>query len=72
MACCHVAHDCQLGDRIILANCALLAGHVKVEDGVILSGHTAVHHFVTLGTVCMLGGPDRRDARRAAVHDDAD
>jgi UDP-N-acetylglucosamine acyltransferase len=56
MSCCHVAHDCQLGDRIQLANCALIAGHVKVEDGVILSGHTAVHHFVTLGTLCMLGG----------------
>ncbi len=39
-----------------MANCALLAGHVKVEDGVILSGHTAIHHFVTLGTICMLGG----------------
>ena len=45
-----------LGDRIQLANCALLAGHVKIEDGVILSGHTAIHHFVTLGTLCMLGG----------------
>ncbi|MGD1001971.1 MAG: acyl-ACP--UDP-N-acetylglucosamine O-acyltransferase [Candidatus Brocadiia bacterium] len=56
MSCCHVAHDCQLGDHIQLANCALIAGHVKIEDGVILSGHTAVHHFVTLGTLCMLGG----------------
>ncbi|MGO8704906.1 MAG: acyl-ACP--UDP-N-acetylglucosamine O-acyltransferase [Candidatus Brocadiia bacterium] len=56
MSCCHVAHDCMLGDRIQLANCALIAGHVKIEDGVILSGHTAVHHFVTLGTLCMLGG----------------
>jgi UDP-N-acetylglucosamine acyltransferase len=56
MSCSHVAHDCQLGDRIQMANCALLAGHVKIEDGVILSGHTAVHHFVTLGTLCMLAG----------------
>jgi UDP-N-acetylglucosamine acyltransferase len=56
MAGCHVAHDCQLGDRIQMANCALLAGHVKIEDGVILSGHTAVHHFVTIGTLAMLGG----------------
>ena len=56
MACCHVGHDCLLGDRIILSNCALLGGHVKLEDGVILSGHCAVHHFVTIGTIAMLGG----------------
>ena len=56
MACCHVAHDCQVGDRVQMANCALLAGHVKVEDCVILSGHAAVHHFVTIGTLSMLGG----------------
>ena len=56
MACSHVAHDCILGDRIIIANCALLAGHVKIEDGCVLSGHTAVHHFVTMGTISMIGG----------------
>jgi len=56
MACSHVAHDCHLGDRITMANCALLAGHVKVEDGAVLSGQVAVHHFVTLGSVCMVGG----------------
>lgn len=56
MACAHVAHDCILGDRIVMANCTLLAGHVKVEDGVIFSGHVAIHHFVSLGSVCMVGG----------------
>jgi len=56
MSCSHVAHDCVVGDRVALSNCALLAGHVKMEDGCVLSGHTAVHHFVTLGTVSMLGG----------------
>ena len=56
MACSHVAHDCVVGDRCTIANCALLAGHVKLEDGCILSGHTAVHHFVTLGALSMLGG----------------
>lgn len=56
MACSHVAHDCMVGDRVVMANCALLAGHVKVEDGVILSGNSAVHHFVTLGANCMIGG----------------
>lgn len=56
MACSHVAHDCCVGDRVIMANCSLLAGHVKVENGCVLSGLTAVHHFVTLGAVSMLGG----------------
>jgi UDP-N-acetylglucosamine acyltransferase len=56
MACCHIAHDCLVGDHVVMANGSLLAGHVKVEDGVILSGHSAVHHFVTLGSVCMVGG----------------
>lgn len=56
MACAHVAHDCLLGDRIVMANCVLLAGHVKVEDGVIFSGSVGVHHFVTLGAMCMVGG----------------
>ncbi len=56
MACAHIAHDCQLGDRIVMANCSLLAGHVKVEDGVIFSGNVGVHHFVTLGSMCMIGG----------------
>jgi UDP-N-acetylglucosamine acyltransferase len=56
MACSHVAHDCCVGDRVIMANCSLLAGHVKVENGCVLSGLTAVHHFVTLGAASMLGG----------------
>ena len=56
MACSHVAHDCLLGDRISIANCALLGGHIKIEDGCILSGVTAIHHFVTLGELCMIGG----------------
>ena len=56
MACSHVAHDCLVADRCTISNCALLAGHVKIEDGCVLSGHVAVHHFVTLGTLSMLGG----------------
>lgn len=56
MACSHVAHDCVVGDRVVMANCCLLAGHVKVEDGVILSGSVAVHHFVTVGAITMIGG----------------
>ena len=52
----HVAHDCQIGNRVILANGALVAGHVTVEDKAILSGHVAVHQFVRIGTLAMVGG----------------
>ncbi len=52
----HVAHDCTVGDRVILGNGALLAGHVTVEEKAILSGHVAVHQFVRIGTLSMVGG----------------
>ncbi len=52
----HVAHDCRVGSHAIFANGATLAGHVIVEDGVILGGLSAVHQFVRLGEASMLGG----------------
>jgi UDP-N-acetylglucosamine acyltransferase len=52
----HVAHDCHVGDRVILANGTLVAGHVTIEEKAILSGHVAVHQFVRIGTLCMVGG----------------
>ncbi len=52
----HVAHDCQLGDRIILSNNGSLAGHVTVEDHVIVSGFAAVHQFCRVGEHSILGG----------------
>jgi UDP-N-acetylglucosamine acyltransferase len=52
----HVAHDCLIGNRVIMANNATLAGHVVVEDGVILGGLAAVHQFVRLGRGAMIGG----------------
>ncbi len=56
MACCHVAHDCQLGNHIVIANGTLLAGHVHVHDYASLSGAVAVHHFATIGSYCFLAG----------------
>jgi len=56
MACSHVGHDCVIGDRNVLSNNALLAGHVRLENGCILSGSTAVHQFVTLGSLAMIAG----------------
>ncbi|MBM3979700.1 MAG: acyl-ACP--UDP-N-acetylglucosamine O-acyltransferase [Planctomycetes bacterium] len=52
----HVAHDCTVGDDVILANSALLAGHIVLGDRVFLSGNTAVHQFVHIGRGAMLGG----------------
>ena len=53
MAYVHIAHDCQLGDQITMANNATLAGHVHVGDWVILGGFTVVHQFVRLGAHSM-------------------
>jgi len=56
MAYVHVAHDCQVGNNVILANCATLAGHVVIEDFVGIGGLTPVHQFVRIGTQCFIGG----------------
>lgn len=56
MAYSHIAHDCQVGDHVILANAAMLAGHIHVEDWVIIGGVTPVHQFVQIGQHAMIGG----------------
>lgn len=56
MACSHVAHDCQLGDGVIVVNAVLLAGHVHVGDGAVLGGACAVHQFTRIGRLAMIGG----------------
>ncbi len=52
----HVAHDCQLGDHIIMSNVGTLAGHVTVEDRAIIGGLAAVHQFCRIGTMSIIGG----------------
>ena len=59
MACAHVAHDCVLEDDIVVGNNVLLAGHVRIENRCIISGGAAVNHFVTIGTLAMVGGMAR-------------
>lgn len=56
MAYSHVAHDCRIGSNVVMANVATLAGHVTVEDHVILGGLVAVHQFATIGAHAMIGG----------------
>lgn len=55
----HLAHDCHLGDGVILANGVQLAGHVRIEDGAIISGLSAVHQFVRIGRHSFIGGCSR-------------
>ncbi len=52
----HVAHDCVIGDGVIMANNATLAGHVTVGDGAVIGGLAAVHQFVRIGEHAMIGG----------------
>jgi|ERR687892_2185608 UDP-N-acetylglucosamine acyltransferase len=52
----HVAHDCQLGDNVILVNNVALGGHVTIGEGAILGGLSAVHQFVRIGAYAFIGG----------------
>jgi UDP-N-acetylglucosamine acyltransferase len=56
MAYAHVAHDCQVHNRVVMANAATLAGHVEVEDHAILGGLVAVHQFCRIGCHTMISG----------------
>ncbi|MEM6311436.1 MAG: acyl-ACP--UDP-N-acetylglucosamine O-acyltransferase, partial [Pseudomonadota bacterium] len=55
MAGCHVAHDCQVGDRVIIVNNAALAGHCVIEDEVIIGGLSGVHQWVRIGRGAIIG-----------------
>jgi UDP-N-acetylglucosamine acyltransferase len=55
----HIAHDCEVENGVVLANNVLLAGHVLVEDGAIMNGAAAIHHFGTVGTLAYVGGLTR-------------
>ena len=56
MVAAHVAHDCQIGDHVIMVNNATLGGHVHLDDWAIVGGLSAVHQFVRVGRHAMIGG----------------
>ncbi len=56
MAGCHIAHDCKLGNHIIITNNTLLGGHVHVHDRATLSGGVGVHHYATIGSYSFVAG----------------
>lgn len=55
MAYCHIAHDCDVGNRTVFANGSSLAGHVTIGDFAVLGGFTMVHQFCRIGAYCMTG-----------------
>jgi UDP-N-acetylglucosamine acyltransferase len=55
----HIAHDCHLGDEVVIANSTQLAGHVTIHDRAVLSGLNAIHQFVTIGSYAFVGGCSR-------------
>lgn len=59
MAYAHVAHDCIIGNNCVMANAAMLGGHVTLEDNAIVGGLTGVHQFVRLGRLSIIGGCSR-------------
>jgi UDP-N-acetylglucosamine acyltransferase len=56
MAYSHVAHDCQIGNQVVLVNGATLGGHIMIQDHAIISGLSAVHHFCRIGTHAFVSG----------------
>lgn len=59
MANSHVAHDCKVGNRVVLANGSLLGGHVHIDDHASISGNAAVHHYATVGSYAFVSGLSR-------------
>ena len=56
MAYVHIAHDCKIGNSVIMANLATLAGHVSIEDHAVIGGLVAIHQFTRVGAYAMVGG----------------
>lgn len=52
----HVAHDCLIGDNVVVVNGVSLAGHIEIQDHAFIGGHAAVHQFVRIGTRAMVAG----------------
>jgi UDP-N-acetylglucosamine acyltransferase len=56
MSYAHVAHDCSVGDHVVLANSVNMAGHVTIEDWAVVGGIVPIHQFVQVGRHAMIGG----------------
>ncbi|KKZ13106.1 MAG: UDP-N-acetylglucosamine acyltransferase [Candidatus Synechococcus spongiarum SP3] len=61
MAYCHIAHNCILGNGIIMSNAVQVAGHVSIHDSAVIGGALGIHQFVQIGSLAMVGGMSRVD-----------
>ena len=61
MAYCHLGHNCELGNRIVMSNAIQVAGHVVIEDRAVIGGCLGIHQFVHIGKLAMVGGMTRVD-----------
>jgi len=61
MSYAHIAHDCRIGDHVVLANSVNMGGHVEIGDWAIIGGLTPIHQFVRIGCHSMVGGASRID-----------
>src|ERR1700685_332762 len=55
----HIAHNCRIGNHTVIASCALVAGHVEVEDQAFISGGVVIHQYSKIGRLAMIGGNSR-------------
>src|SRR5512138_571272 len=55
----HIAHNCRIGNRTVIASCALVAGYVDVEDDAFISGGVVIHQYSRIGRLAMIGGNTR-------------
>ncbi len=55
----HIAHNCRIGNNCVIASCALVAGHVEVEDQAFISGGVVIHQYSKIGRLAMIGGNSR-------------
>ncbi len=55
----HIAHNCKIGNKTVIASCALVAGHVEVEDQAFISGGVVIHQYSKIGRLAMIGGNSR-------------
>ncbi len=59
MSCSHIAHDCKVAGNVVLCNGSLVAGQVEIQDKAFISGNVAIHQFVRIGRLAMIGGLSR-------------
>lgn len=56
MACVHIAHDCHVGNHVVMANAATLAGHISIGNYAVIGGLVGIHQYVRVGDYAMIGG----------------